>query len=206
MDICRDTEVSEEQLKSLHKEPMIAVAAHVVSRKRLSGKLKKLHAQVNRKQNVNSSSASHTNQISCNKCGKQHEKGKCFAYNQTCYECRGRHHFAQYCTRRRRKTNVHSVEEGRDLFLGIVSVDSVQDSPWTEKLTINNIPVTFKLDTGAQANIIPRNVFNTLQISQKNLQKVKVNLITYNGNVMNPDGKIDIRFKFVTRTVHFLFM
>ena len=101
---------------------------------------------------------------------------------------------------------MHSVEEGRDLFLGIVSVDSVQDSPWTEKLTINNIPVTFKLDTGAQANIIPRNVFNTLQISQKNLQKVKVNLITYNGNVMNPDGKIDIRFKFVTRTVHFLFM
>ena len=25
--------------------------------------------------------------------------GKCFEYNQTCYECRGRHHFAQYCAR-----------------------------------------------------------------------------------------------------------
>ena len=42
---------------------------------------------------------------------------------------------------------MHSVEEGRDLFLGIESVDSVQDSPWTEKITINNVPVTFKLDT-----------------------------------------------------------
>ena len=201
VDICRATEVSEKQLKSLHKEPVVAVAAHAVSRKRLSGKPEKLQGRVNRKQNVNTSSASPTNQISCNKCGKQHEKGKCFAYNQTCYECRGRHHFAQYCTRRRRKTNVHSVEEGRDLFLGIVSVDSVQDSPWTEKLTINNIPVTFKLDTGAQANIIPRNVFSTLQISQKNLQKVKVNLITYNGNVMNPDGKIDIRCQIRNKTV-----
>ena len=60
VDICRATEVSE-QLKSLHKESMVAVAAHAVSRKRLSGKLEKLHVQVNRKQNVNSSSASPTN-------------------------------------------------------------------------------------------------------------------------------------------------
>ena len=134
VDIFLATEVSEKQLKSLHKEPMVAVAAHAVSRKRLSGKPEKLQGRVNRQQNVNLSSASATNQISCNNCGKQHEKGKCVAYNQTCYECRGRYHFAQYCTRRRRKTNVRSVEEGeegRDLFLGIVSVDSVQDSPWT---------------------------------------------------------------------------
>ena len=70
----------------------------------------------------------------------------------------GRHHFAQYYTRKRKKKTIaHSVEEGRDLFLGIVSVDtcSVQNSLWTKKLTINNVPVTFKLKTGAQANIIP---------------------------------------------------
>ena len=44
VDICRATEVSE-QLKSLHKESMVAVAAHAVSRKRLFGKLEKLSTE-----------------------------------------------------------------------------------------------------------------------------------------------------------------
>ena len=60
-------------------------------------------------------------------------------------------------------------------------------------MTINRVPVTFKLDKGSQGNIIPRNVFKELHISRKHLRNVKVNLYTYNGDVMIPDGKIDIR-------------
>ena len=55
---------------------------------------------------------------------------------------------------------MHSIEERRDLFLGIVKLDRVQDFPWTEKLTINNVPETFTLDTAARANIIPMHVLN----------------------------------------------
>ena len=46
MDICRATEVSETQLKSLHKKPMVAVAALTVSKKRMSEKPKKLRSIV----------------------------------------------------------------------------------------------------------------------------------------------------------------
>ena len=53
---------------------MVAVAAYAVSRKRLFGKPEKQQGRVNRQQNVNISSASPTYQISCNKCGKQHEQ------------------------------------------------------------------------------------------------------------------------------------
>ena len=74
MDICRATEVSEKLLKSLHKETVVAVAARAMSRKRLSVKPEKQQGRFNRKQNVNSSSASPANQISCNKCENQHEK------------------------------------------------------------------------------------------------------------------------------------
>lgn len=200
LDICRASEVSEQQLKSLHKEPSTAVAAHVVTRKpeklQNRGSTRKQTAHVH----------SNTNKLNaCSKCGKQHEKGKCFAYNKNCYKCKGRNHFAKYCNKTPK--SVHYVEEeSHDLYLGIVNVDTIQEEvPWTETVNINKVPVTFKLDTGAQANIIPRNVFKELHISPKHLRKVKVNLYTYNGEVMNPDGKIDIRCRIrkVERTLPF---
>jgi hypothetical protein len=42
-----------------------------------------------------------------------------------------------------------------ELFIGTVSIDSVQQSEdWKESVTINQKSIMFKLDTGAQANII----------------------------------------------------
>ncbi|XP_065941318.1 retrovirus-related Pol polyprotein from transposon 297 [Magallana gigas] len=191
IDICRASELSEHQLKTLHQEPVAAVSAHAVSKKHNHEKQHN-SSETHRKQKANVQST-HTGKP-CGRCGRQHQKGKCFAYNKLCYKCKSPNHYAKYC-KTGSKSSVHSLEETEeDLYLGTVSVDSIHEElPWTESVTINNVPVTFKLDTGAQANIIPRNVFNSLQISRKHLQSVNVNLITYNGDVMKPDGKVDIR-------------
>ncbi|XP_061170579.1 uncharacterized protein K02A2.6-like [Saccostrea echinata] len=190
IDICRASEISEQQLKTLHKEPVTA-DAHTVSKehKLRHNYDKQHHNSEHRKPKARVKSAPHTKNA-CGRCGREHDKGKCSAYNKLCYKCNNTGHYAKFC---KTKSTVHSLEETEDLYLGIVSVDSVHEAPWTETVTINRIPVTFKLDTGAQANIIPRDVFNTLKISKNHLRSVNGNLITYNGHVMNPDGKIDIR-------------
>lgn len=100
---------------------------------------------------------------------------------QALYKCKSPNQYAKYC-KTRSKSSVYSLEETEeDVYLGIVNVDSIHEElPSTESVTINNVQVTFKLDTGAQANIIPRNVFNTLQIFRNHLRSANVNLITHN--------------------------
>lgn len=70
-----------------------------------------------------------------------------------------------------------------DLFIGTVQINRVnQDqSDWIETLTINDHHVDFKLDTGAQANIIPKQVFDKLKLNDQQLTKTRVKLVTYGG-------------------------
>lgn len=71
-------------------------------------------------------------------------------------------------------------------------------------MTIYNVPGTYKMDTGGQANKILRNVFNTLQIYQNYLRSGNVMLITYNCDAMKPE-KLTFEAAFVKWNMNFLF-
>lgn len=76
---------------------------------------------------------------------------------------------------------MHSLKETKEgLYLGIMNEYSVHEElSWTETVTItcNNVPVTFKMDTIAETNIIQQNMFTNLQISWDHSRSVNVNLI-----------------------------
>ena len=95
--------------------------------------------------------------------GSACNRGNCPAYGVTCYKCHGRNHYARCCLKS--KTN---IEERRVRHLEVESngetgsleglyVEAIQGSPGTNiqsDLLVNDTHVTFKLDTGAECNIM----------------------------------------------------
>jgi hypothetical protein len=78
-------------------------------------------------------------------------------------------------------------DEETELFIGTLHVNSVDNdkSDWTETLTINDHNIVFKLDTGAQANIIPKLIFDKLDLPGQQLTKTKV---SYGGTEISSEG------------------
>jgi hypothetical protein len=79
-------------------------------------------------------------------------------------------------------------------------VDSIQQSEdWKESVTINQKSVMFKLDTGAQANIISDKLFRSVSLPNSTLEKTGVKLVTYDGHRINPVGTTVLKCTFKKR-------
>ncbi|GBN29403.1 hypothetical protein AVEN_174595-1 [Araneus ventricosus] len=101
----------------------------------------------------------------CHYCGIHHVPGRCPAYGKECRNCGKRNHFARVCKSKsdNRVCQNNAVEFTNSansckypplqFFVGTVSADSMSSS-WQAILLINDRPVNFKIDTGAQENII----------------------------------------------------
>ena len=72
------------------------------------------------------------------------------------------------------------IEEFEELFIGQVQKDG-HDNEWTATLQVNDNKVQFKLDPGAQANVIPKHVFNSLKGTPQ-LRPTKAKLTGFNGS------------------------
>ena len=55
---------------------------------------------------------------------------------------------------------IERVDEIDDFFIG--TVENSSDDDWTENIMINNKSIEVKLDTGAQCNVMSRNVYNSI--------------------------------------------
>lgn len=116
----------------------------------------------------------------CQKCGRQHAFGRCPAFCKECFNCH-RHHFATCCTTRAVDVvdAAEDVEEGA-LFIG--AVENVWSSTTASHahLKIGTKVVKCKLDTGAEANVLPLNVYRKVGGGEK-LQATNTKLATYSG-------------------------
>ncbi|KAL2104369.1 hypothetical protein ACEWY4_001237 [Coilia grayii] len=99
-------------------------------------------------------------QKSCGRCGKgpPHSLNNCAARDAECRKCLKRGHFAAVC----RSGRVGAVLEGEEddtLFLGAVSAGKKPET-WKKTLKVNGQDITFKLDTGAEATVIPDSAYS----------------------------------------------
>ena len=108
----------------------------------------------------------------CNKCGRTHEPRQCPAYGAVCHNCNKQNHFAKMCAAPTERTvtrrGVHDLETEVDsLFIGTVSCVEVnaitrsRDTAWYTMASVMNIPVKFKIDTGADGNVLPMSIVET---------------------------------------------
>ncbi|KAL7889063.1 hypothetical protein AOLI_G00040370 [Acnodon oligacanthus] len=100
-----------------------------------------------------------------------------------------------------RSQKVHAVDDDvtdqqASLFVGVVHAEKwSQTDEWTVEIEMERKPVKFKLDTGAQANVIPYSVLQ--RIGKKNrLKPTNVKLSTYTGDKIPVKGKCNWTVKY----------
>ena len=134
----------------------------------------------------------------CGNCGRSHEPRNCPAYGKTCNKCSKRNHFARMCRSETRpqKQSVHHIKEETSsdeestFFVGTVENESrpkTRDEDWSIDTTINGTNVLFKLDTGAQCNVLPIELYK--QITAEKLQRSRNRLTSYSGHQLRTLGK-----------------
>ncbi len=150
----------------------------------------------------------------CTKCGKDHHQNKCPAQGRKCYKCQKFGHFASMCKPHRRVHEVsgHESNECDDVyddvyddgayddevpdnswFCGVINqmVDSVSqqgENTWWVELDVGNESIRCKMDTGAQANIMSTQVFNSLA-QPECLKPSTIRLTTYSGEQLPVVGQ-----------------
>jgi len=99
-------------------------------------------------------------QKNCGRCGKgpAHSLNNCATRDAGCRKCRKRGHFAAVC-RSGRVGAVLEAEEEDALFLGALSTGKKPET-WKKTLKVNGQDITFKLDTGADATVIPGTAYS----------------------------------------------
>lgn len=108
----------------------------------------------------------------CSWCGKSpsHSRQKCPAKDATCRKCKKTGHYEAVC---RSAAKVSSIEGEQDAFIGTVT-DRTKDN-WSITLQVNDKPIEFHIDTGAEVTVISERVWTqldkpALQSSDRNLK------------------------------------
>jgi len=103
----------------------------------------------------------HNHKQACSRCGKipSHRKQDCPAREAVCHKCSKKGHFQSLC---RSKKLDHLEAEFYDQFLGALEDQSTTTSPWEVTLTVNGVPILFKIDTGTDVSAISENIFKQL--------------------------------------------
>ena len=139
-----------------------------------------------------------SNRGPCGKCAQKHPYGKCPAFRKICLKCRKLNHFAICC----RSNNVHAIEnvsdDLTDLKIDTIHKINVVGNHWYQKFYFHELDVTvsFKLDTGADVNVIPINYISTLRTSSLLKVNNRINITNYDGLQIETLGYADLKTKF----------
>ena len=146
--------------------------------------------------------------IQCSNCGYSHQPGQCPAYGRQCRKCRRFGHFQSQCRSQHAakvdsmtQNDMHGEDDSPEYFL----IDTVRNEgkDWVAPLCFGDVSIDFKLDTGAQCNVMPLEVYN--RISTEPLLPSTACLESYTKSQIVPQGKavLPVTVKDVTHQVTF---
>ncbi|XP_048759591.2 uncharacterized protein K02A2.6-like [Ostrea edulis] len=205
VDMCRAAEASKKQLKAIKGEAQVDAiskkshtkehfpVAQTKQKKFTSTVSKPLHKLYKEKT------------FDCKKCGNNHKPNSCPAYGKKCRLCQKPNHFAKQCFTKKRiheveNFDVESDSSDNQLYIGELKVHTLEsqnhskgDNAWYSLVNIKNKTVKFKLDTGAETNVIPKSFFSKLKNAK--LQQTCVNLTMYGNKVVKPLGGLKLSLK-----------
>ena len=108
--------------------------------------------------------------IKCDCCGKSpsHPKQSCPARDSVCRKCSKKGHREAAC-----RTKVVAEVEKQHVFLTEVGSE-ITGGFWCITLSVNNSPITFKIDTGAEVTVIPEETYKSLKPTPKLKESNKI--------------------------------
>lgn len=122
----------------------------------------------------------------CGYCGRSHERFQCPAYGQRCAKCNKLNHFAKVC-------RVYSVQDGSTDQVCNLSNNARISDDWLIDLQINNSSIRFKLDTGADVNVLPYRFLSQTGLKENDLSPTDTSLISYSGENLKVLGKCHMK-------------
>ena len=132
----------------------------------------------------------------CNRCGYRHTPNQtCPAYGAECRKCGRKNHFAKVCRSKTSLSSLNAIVQddcdnpSKDMFIGMLLANS-NSKDWKTTVLLNKRGTTFKLDTGAQCNVISKHKYD--QISTKPLLPSHARLVAFGGIPLHPCGKATI--------------
>ena len=86
-----------------------------------------------------------------------------------------------------KRPNLHSIqnhptEEIDNMFIGVIHQNQ-QSNEWKVTILLNKQKAKFKIDTGAQCNVIPKRIYQ--QVCKEPLKVSTANLVTFGGHKLN---------------------
>lgn len=147
----------------------------------------------NSRKNTSNSSGNNDNQWKCKRCNYSHGfRDNCPAYGKTCNTCSKPNHFSSVC----RQRNINSIEfseNNQEFYIGAIErnvtseTNDVVCTRWIESVRINKQNVEFKVDTGAEMNVLPLRVFKRLNLDHE-LSRTDIRLRAFGGQRIVPVG------------------
>lgn len=215
--ICKASELAQHQLKTLtpdtqiqaitKKAPTLPPGKDNQTPRRTPNKgINKSHGMENRRQPQptyqHKQNEHRHNTKGCSRCGFFHDRYKCPAHNKTCNQCKRIGHFAKMCRSKRLEyiaQNLPSQVNSEATFIG--SIDKISRNDWIETLIIDNaIKLTAKLDTGAQCNVLPLEIYNRKHIPHKYMVESFALLTKYGSDTIKVIGKCKLPCKTIRGT------
>lgn len=194
VDCCRTAEISKLQAKNLQGE-----------KPEIDSLRKKVHQKFNK-----SKGKEMTTIFDCRRCGMKHGPRECPAYGKKCKKCGKLNHFAIGCKVKKIKElteqiNVESASKESSFCIDQVEIANI-NSRWFEMIQINESNVKVKLDTGADVNVLPLNIYNKVKKSNVKLESTNMILESFGGNKIKPLGITELlcTIKNVTKKQEFV--
>ncbi|KAJ8048052.1 hypothetical protein HOLleu_00217 [Holothuria leucospilota] len=200
LNICRAAELSKTGVKDLQKS--------------LAETTTKWSKQPNKQPGPSSSRPTETStsertqkgskKFSCKKCSYEHEPRCCPAYGKLCKRCGKPNHFAKMCRTPHKTKTVQEIKDENssddteeDFFIDVVHMinDGFKadgNHEWKVHLKLKGMKLPFKIDTGADANIISKSVYRKCA-KDVALYKTSIKLKTYSGEKIPVLGRCKIR-------------
>ena len=197
IELCRSNEVTKAHVKEVQGEQESRID---VVKSKMGHKGEEKTKENYRKTESGYKLGLDTKLIECKNCGNRHEYRKCPAYGRRCNKCKRFGHFEKVC----RKQYVQEMQETKkdkedsdEVLITTIKVNEVKNSnEWFEKLIVNNKTVEFKIDTGSQVNVIPKNVWSQIQLTDSLTNRSKIILETYGGFKIKPIGTVNVSCMF----------
>lgn len=202
IELCRASEASSKQVKELSGTVTVsAITNRPKTHKYKPPSKSPTHGQTsggsinNNKQNYHHRNNKQPPTVfSCRNCGRTHGPRECPAYGQNCLKCHNQNHFAKMCRGGKQtqgQSKIHALEEDSNsshpLFIGAFQIGQLEDktprNAWFENLKLEGGrgTIRFKLDTGAEANVLPQRDYMEL-VNKPNINKTRATLTAYDGH------------------------
>lgn len=141
-----------------------------------------------------------TKKTVCNQCGKTHFINKCPAFRKMCMNCHHYNHFAKMCHLQKvdmvkKESQELESKDSEDEHFFVGSINHQKDiymvnTEWKHTLILNGVEVNFKLDTGAQVNILDKNTAIKLN---SQIKPSILRLRNYNGSKIQVFGQTSLK-------------